>query len=85
MLLERITIDPAICHGKPCIKGTRIPVFVILDSLAAGMTYEEIKAEYLKDLNIHYVKEMIEEADCLDNDGKVSYEEFQAIGYQSLE
>ncbi len=46
MLLDRISIDPAICHGKPCIKGTRIPVFVILDSLSAGMTYDEIKAEY---------------------------------------
>lgn len=44
--IDRISIDPAVCHGKPCIKGTRIPVFVILDSLAAGMTYEEIKAEY---------------------------------------
>lgn len=46
MQLERISIDPAVCHGKPCIKGTRIPVFVILDSLAAGMTYDEIRAEY---------------------------------------
>ena len=46
MLLERISIDPAICHGKPCIKGTRIPIFVILDSLAVGMTYDEIKEEY---------------------------------------
>lgn len=46
MLLDRISIDPAICHGKPCIKGTRIPVFVILDSLSAGMNYDEIKAEY---------------------------------------
>jgi uncharacterized protein (DUF433 family) len=46
MLLERISIDPAVCHGKPCIRGTRIPVFVILDSLAAGMSYEEIRGEY---------------------------------------
>jgi uncharacterized protein (DUF433 family) len=45
-LLERISIDPQICHGKPCIKGTRIPVFVILDALAAGMTYREIIEEY---------------------------------------
>ena len=45
-LLERISIDPQICHGKPCIKGTRIPVFVILDALAAGMTYQEIIEEY---------------------------------------
>lgn len=46
MLLDRISIDPAICHGKPCIKGTRISVFVILDSLVAEMTYEETGAEY---------------------------------------
>jgi len=45
-LLERISVDPQICHGKPCIKGTRIPVFVILDALAAGMTHQEIMEEY---------------------------------------
>jgi uncharacterized protein (DUF433 family) len=45
-LLERIFVDPQICHGKPCIKGTRIPVFVILDALAAGMTDQEIIKEY---------------------------------------
>jgi uncharacterized protein (DUF433 family) len=44
--LKRISVDPRICHGKPCIKGTRIPVFVILDSLAAGMTTHEIIEEY---------------------------------------
>ncbi len=46
MHLERISIDPAMCHGEPCIKGTRIPVFVILDARAAGITYDEIKTEY---------------------------------------
>jgi uncharacterized protein (DUF433 family) len=46
MFLDIISVDPAVCHGKPCIKGTRIPVFIILDSLAAGMTYDEIRAEY---------------------------------------
>jgi len=45
-LLERISVDPQICHGKPCIKGTRIPVFAILDALAAGMTDQEIIKEY---------------------------------------
>jgi uncharacterized protein (DUF433 family) len=45
-LLERISVDPQICHGKPCIKGTHIPVFVILDALAAGMTDQEIIKEY---------------------------------------
>jgi uncharacterized protein (DUF433 family) len=45
-MLNRISIDPRICHGKPCIKGTRVPVFVILDALASGMTYEEISEDY---------------------------------------
>ncbi|MCD6289537.1 MAG: DUF433 domain-containing protein [Anaerolineae bacterium] len=43
---EYITTDPAICHGKACIKGTRIPVSVVLDNLAAGLTYEEIMQSY---------------------------------------
>jgi len=45
-LLERISINPSICHGKPCIKGTRIMVSVILDNLADGVPEEEIIALY---------------------------------------
>ena len=45
-LLERITINPNICFGKPCIRGTRIWVSLILDFLANGSTMEEILAEY---------------------------------------
>lgn len=45
-MLDRISIDPRICHGKPCIRGTRVPVFIILDALASGMTYEEISDDY---------------------------------------
>jgi uncharacterized protein (DUF433 family) len=37
-----ITVDPAICHGQPCIQGTRVMVSVILDNLAAGLSIEEI-------------------------------------------
>jgi len=43
---SRISSDPAICSGKPCIKGTRIPVFIVIDLLAAGETYEGIKKAY---------------------------------------
>ena len=42
---EQILIDPKVCHGKPCIKGTRIMVSVILDNLAEGLTLEEIVKE----------------------------------------
>lgn len=45
-LLSRISIDPNICHGQACIKGTRIMVSVILDCLAAGMSEQEILEEY---------------------------------------
>ncbi|MCP4165224.1 MAG: DUF433 domain-containing protein [Chloroflexi bacterium] len=45
-LLERISIDPNVCFGKPCIKGTRIWVSLLLDFMASGMTVEEILMEY---------------------------------------
>jgi uncharacterized protein (DUF433 family) len=43
---ERIAIDPNVCHGKPCIKGTRIMVSVVLDYLRAGESREEILRQY---------------------------------------
>lgn len=44
--VDRISADPNICHGKPCVKGTRIMVAVILDNLAEGISPERIVAEY---------------------------------------
>ena len=54
-LLQRITIDPDICHGKPCVRGLRYPVEFLLELLTSGMSHAEILADY-KDL---------EEADIL--------------------
>ena len=45
-LLQRITLHPNICHGKPCIRGLRYPVEFILELLSSGMTAEEILADY---------------------------------------
>jgi uncharacterized protein (DUF433 family) len=45
-LLDRITIDPRVCGGKPCLKGTRIWVSLVLDFLADGLTESELLAEY---------------------------------------
>ena len=45
-LLKRISIDPEVCHGKACIKGTRIMVAIILHNLAEGMSYDEIMKNY---------------------------------------
>ena len=43
---DRITIDPAVCHGKPCIRGLRYPVENVLEWLASGMTTDEILKDY---------------------------------------
>ncbi len=43
---DRISVDPNVCHGKPCIAGTRIMVSVVLDNLAEGLTPEQIVADY---------------------------------------
>jgi len=43
---ERITVDPAVCHGQACIKGTRIMVSVVLDNLAAGLDTKELLGSY---------------------------------------
>jgi uncharacterized protein (DUF433 family) len=45
-LMERISINPNVCFGKPCIRGTRIWVSLILDFLASGMNMDELLAEY---------------------------------------
>jgi len=45
-LLSRITIDPAVCHGKPCVRGLRYPVETLLELLSSGMTTDEILADY---------------------------------------
>ncbi|MEE9602949.1 MAG: DUF433 domain-containing protein [Thermoguttaceae bacterium] len=43
---ERVTVDPAVCHGQACVKGTRIMVSVVLDNLAAGIDTKEILESY---------------------------------------
>ncbi|MFN4000117.1 DUF433 domain-containing protein [Algoriphagus sp.] len=45
-LISRITIEAEICHGKPCVRGMRWPVEVILDMLGSGMTTEEILEDH---------------------------------------
>jgi uncharacterized protein (DUF433 family) len=45
-LLDRITIDPEICHGKPVIRGLRYPVETMLELMSAGMTIDDILADY---------------------------------------
>ena len=43
---QHVTIDPAVCHGQACVRGTRIPVSVVLDNLAVGRTPDQILTSY---------------------------------------
>ncbi len=62
---ERISIDPAVSHGRPVIRGTRVPVAVITGSLAGGMSAEDVAREYdvtTADIQaaLAYVTELVE-------------------------
>lgn len=61
-LLSRISVDPVVCFGKPCIRGTRIWVSLLLDLLADGMTIEEILVEYphLKTEDVRAAKRFVD-------------------------
>ena len=65
---SRIEIDPNICHGQPCIKGTRIMVYLILELLEAGLTADDIIGDYYPNLThedikacLHYATTLIKE------------------------
>jgi len=60
-VISRITINPEICHGKPCIRGLRYPVTTILELLASGMTPEEILDDY-PDLEIEDIQACLQYA-----------------------
>lgn len=68
---EHISINAKVCHGKPCIKGTRIMISVILDNFAEGMTFEEIVKDYppltLEDIRaaIAYAAQLTREEELL--------------------
>ncbi len=60
--LERITVDSEICHGKPCIRGMRWPVEVIIDMIGSGMSFDQILSDHpeleREDIiaSLHYAK-----------------------------
>jgi uncharacterized protein (DUF433 family) len=68
-MIERIEIDPRVCGGKPVIKGTRIPVVIILEQLAEGASWPDLLRGYpelaREDIRaaLHYAKHFIEHTD----------------------
>lgn len=69
--LERITIDPEICQGQPCIRGQRITVTLILKLLASGKTPQQIVADY-PELEIEDIQEAIKYAAWLASERIIS-------------
>ncbi len=70
--IDRIVTDPKICSGKPCIKGTRIPVHIILDLLAAGENFDGIKKAY-PNITDDDIKACLNYAAMLAKPGTVTY------------
>jgi uncharacterized protein (DUF433 family) len=70
MRLTRITVDPRVCTGKPCIRGLRFPVARLLGLLAAGETKDQIIAEYPY-LEPEDIDEALQYAACLAEDETV--------------
>jgi len=69
-MLERIGVDPNICHGQPCIRGTRIMVYLLLELLESGLTPEEIIRDYYPQLTkqdieacLHYAASLIRDTE----------------------
>jgi len=69
-LIERISVDPNVCHGQPCIKGTRIMVSLILELLESGLSSDQIIREYYPQLTkqdieacLHYAAILIRDTE----------------------
>lgn len=69
-LTDRISVDPKVCHGQPCIKGTRIMVYLVLELLESGLGPDRIIQEYYPQLAkedveacLHYAASLIRDAE----------------------
>lgn len=72
MNFDRITVNPEVCGGKPCIRGLRFPVSRLLGLLAAGETKEEILAEYPY-LEVEDIGQVLSYAACLADEEVVEF------------
>ena len=72
---ERIIVDPKICFCKPCIKGTRIPVYMVLELIEQGLSIEEIIKECYPDITAEDIKACIHYAASILKNEEVSIQE----------
>jgi len=64
-MFDQISVNPEICGGKPCIRGTRIPVYMILELLEQGYSFEKITTDFYPQLTFDQIKACIKFANSL--------------------
>ena len=78
-MFEQISVDPQICGGKPCIKGTRIPVYMLLELLEQGLNFQQIIQDYYPQIDVEQIKACINYANALVKDEEIYYAEELAL------
>ena len=70
-----ISINPEICGGKPCVKGTRIPVYMVLELVEAGISFDEIVRDYYAHITEDHIRACVEYAIALIQNEEVHFAE----------
>ena len=77
-LLKLISVNPNICHGKPCIKGHRVMVYQVLELLEGGLTFDEIIHDYFTHITKEDIKACIHYANTIIKNEEIHYYEKSA-------
>ena len=77
--MDRISVNPEVCNGKPCIRGTRIMVAQILDLLEAGKSFQQIVTDYFPDLQADDIKACLQFARHLVDNEEIHVVEERAL------
>jgi len=78
-MFEHISVNPEICGGKPCIKGTRIPVYMVLELVEHGLTFDQIIHDYYPQLKIDQIKACIQYANSLVKEEDIVFAEEMSL------
>ena len=78
-MFEYISVNPEVCGGKPCIKGTRIPVYMVLELVEHGLTFDQIISDYYPQLKIDQIKACIQYANSLVKEEDIVFAEEMSL------
>ena len=78
-MFDRISVNPDIYGGKPCIKGTRIAVYMILDLIEDGLSFEEILQDYYPHITVEDIKACLEYAKAIIANEEIHFAEEERV------